>query len=73
MSTMTTATPVLTAADRCDRCSAQAYVKREHVTAGELLFCAHHERVHGDVLNTKGFAVVIDNTAALDAVVEAPE
>ena len=31
----------LTAADRCDRCGAQAYV-RVTLTSGELLFCAHH-------------------------------
>ena len=31
----------LTAADRCDRCCAQAKV-RVHLRAGELLFCGHH-------------------------------
>lgn len=30
----------LTAADRCDRCGAQAYVKVTGVS-GSLLFCAH--------------------------------
>lgn len=35
----------LTAADRCDRCGAQAYV-RVTLSAGELLFCAHHARQH---------------------------
>ncbi len=37
-------TPVektLTALDRCDVCSAQAYVRVELAT-GELLFCSHH-------------------------------
>ncbi|WP_019147860.1 DUF7455 domain-containing protein [Timonella senegalensis] len=37
----------LTAADRCDRCGAQAYV-RVVLGAGELLFCAHHARAHAD-------------------------
>ncbi|ACV09078.1 hypothetical protein Jden_1426 [Jonesia denitrificans DSM 20603] len=44
----TTTTPrkdTLTAADRCDRCGAQAYV-RVVLSAGELLFCAHHARNH---------------------------
>ncbi|ROS73000.1 hypothetical protein [Cellulomonas sp. PhB143] len=40
-----TTTEPLTAADRCDRCGAQAYVRvvLEH---GELLFCGHHARAH---------------------------
>ena len=33
----------LTAADRCDACGAQAYVRVELVT-GELLFCGHHAK-----------------------------
>lgn len=32
---------VLTAHDRCDSCSAQAYVRVKGIT-GELLFCSHH-------------------------------
>lgn len=32
---------ILTANDRCDACSAQAYVQVTGVT-GELLFCSHH-------------------------------
>jgi hypothetical protein len=35
----------LNAADRCDRCGAQAYV-RVTLSGGELLFCAHHYREH---------------------------
>ena len=31
----------LTAADRCDSCGAQAYV-RVTMASGELFFCAHH-------------------------------
>ncbi len=41
----TTTTSPLTAADRCDRCGAQAYV-RVVLPTGELLFCAHHGRRH---------------------------
>ncbi|HET6698960.1 MAG TPA: hypothetical protein VFG88_07730 [Nocardioidaceae bacterium] len=44
-----TSTP-LTALDRCDRCGAQAYLRVELAQGGELLFCAHHAREHGDKL-----------------------
>ncbi|MFP5336302.1 MAG: hypothetical protein ACLGIV_13420 [Actinomycetes bacterium] len=40
------ATTRLTAADRCDRCGAQAYVRVLLTSGGELLFCAHHGREH---------------------------
>ncbi len=36
----------LVAADRCDRCGAQAHVRVMLPSGGELLFCAHHGRVH---------------------------
>jgi hypothetical protein len=38
--------PTLTAADRCDRCGAQAYVRARLISGGELLFCGHHGRKH---------------------------
>jgi hypothetical protein len=38
--------PTLTAADRCDRCGARAYVRARLSSGGELLFCAHHGREH---------------------------
>ncbi len=51
---MTTATAPsaapLTAIDRCDRCGAQAYLRVQLQSGGELLFCAHHAREHGDKL-----------------------
>lgn len=34
----------LTAADRCDRCGAQAYVRATLISGAGLLFCAHHGR-----------------------------
>lgn len=37
---------VLSAADRCDRCGAQAYLRVELQAGGELLFCAHHGHAH---------------------------
>ncbi|MFC7497438.1 MULTISPECIES: DUF7455 domain-containing protein [unclassified Nocardioides] len=65
---MTTAvapsTAALSAADRCDRCGAQAYLRVELQSGGELLFCAHHAREHGDKL--KEIAVnVVDETHKL--------
>jgi hypothetical protein len=47
MADVTTAlAPTLTAADRCDRCGARAYVRARLSSGGELLFCAHHGREH---------------------------
>ncbi len=54
----------LTAGDRCDRCGAQAYVRIELTSGGELLFCAHHGREHHDKI--KAIAVNIhDETGKL--------
>lgn len=40
----------LTAADRCDRCGAQAYVRVTLPSCGELMFCGHHAKAHEDKL-----------------------
>ena len=40
----------LTAADRCDRCGAQAYVRVTLASGFELLFCSHHSKEHADKL-----------------------
>ena len=45
MNAATAAAP-LTAADRCDRCGARAYIRVVLPGGGELLFCAHHGRKH---------------------------
>jgi len=59
-------TAALTAEDRCDRCGAQAYLRVELASGGELLFCAHHAREHGDKL--KQVAVVVhDETHKLSS------
>lgn len=55
----------LTAADRCDRCGAQAYLRVELQSGGELLFCAHHAREHGEKLKEVA-ASVQDETHKLD-------
>ena len=44
------AAPEMTAADRCDACGAQAYVRVLMAGGGELLFCAHHARKHSEAL-----------------------
>jgi hypothetical protein len=65
VTTATAPTPAaLTAGDRCDRCGAQAYLRVELQSGGELLFCAHHAREHGDKL--REIAVnVVDETHKL--------
>ena len=46
----------LTTADRCDVCGAQAFI-RVVLSAGELLFCAHHGRAHRDALDRQALFV----------------
>lgn len=46
----------LTAADRCDRCNAQARVRTHH-HAGDLLWCAHHWRKYHEALNVRALSV----------------
>ena len=66
MTTVLAPSPTLSAADRCDRCGAQAYVRVALTSGGELLFCAHHSREHAEKL--RGIAVTIhDETGRLDA------
>ena len=50
MTTAVAPSTPLSAVDRCDRCGAQAYLRVELTAGGELLFCAHHAREHGDKL-----------------------
>ena len=57
-------TAALSAVDRCDRCGAQAYLRVELQSGGELLFCAHHAREHGDKLKEIA-ATVVDETHKL--------
>lgn len=55
----------LTAADRCDRCGAQAYLRVELSSGLELLFCAHHAREHDEKLRQVAVQV-IDETHKLE-------
>jgi len=55
--------PTLTAADRCDRCGAQARV-RVVLATGDLLFCAHHAKAYEDKLKAAAVEYV-DETATI--------
>ena len=55
----------LTAADRCDRCGAQAYVRVTLPTGSELLFCAHHGREYAPKLREMD-AAILDESERLD-------
>ncbi|NMN99939.1 hypothetical protein HH308_01770 [Gordonia sp. TBRC 11910] len=64
-SVVTTTTDVfapLTAADRCDRCSAAAKVRATLPSGGELLFCRHHFTEHEARLAQLG--ATVDQSAA---------
>ena len=63
----------LTAADRCDRCGAQAYLRVELQSGGELLFCAHHAREHGDKLKEVAVTVVDETDKLTDRPKATPE
>ena len=58
----------LTAADRCDRCGAQAYVRVTLEAGGELLFCAHHGREHASKLREVA-SDIQDETGRLEATI----
>ena len=55
--------PTLSAADRCDRCGAQARV-RVVLASGDLLFCGHHAHAYEDKLRATAVDW-LDETAAL--------
>jgi hypothetical protein len=61
----------LTAADRCDRCGAQAYVRVTLPAGSELSFCAHHGREYAPKLRELD-AEILDESERLDAVQTAP-
>jgi hypothetical protein len=66
MTTALAPSSALSAADRCDRCGAQAYVRVTLTSGGELLFCAHHSREHAEKL--RNIAITIhDETGRLEA------
>ena len=73
MTTAVAPAAALTAADRCDRCGAQAYLRVELQSGGELLFCAHHAREHGDKLREVAVAVVDETHKLVDPPRSTPE
>lgn len=70
--TATLAPASLTAADRCDRCGARAYVRVLLPGGGELLFCAHHGRTHASALRARE-ADILDETHTLTVPAIAPD
>jgi hypothetical protein len=49
---------VLTTADRCDSCGAQAYVQVRGIS-GELMFCSHHyNKASGESLDAFAFETI---------------
>ena len=73
MNTAVAPSTPLTAVDRCDRCGAQAYLRVELAGGGDLLFCAHHAREHGDKLREIAVAVQDETGKLVDAPAGAPE
>jgi hypothetical protein len=65
----------LTANDRCDRCGAQAYVGvllPESMGGGELMFCAHHWRDHGEKIEAIEGVMIVNEVHVLQALEEQP-
>ncbi len=62
-----TAPAPLTAADRCDRCGARAYIRVVLPGGGELLFCGHHGRAHETALRSAA-ADIQDQSDALASI-----
>ncbi|MFN8077415.1 MAG: hypothetical protein U0Q15_18615 [Kineosporiaceae bacterium] len=63
----------LTAADRCDRCGARAYVRVLLPGGGELLFCAHHGRAHEAALRAREAEIQDESDALTSTPSVAPE
>jgi hypothetical protein len=73
MNTAVAPSTPLTALDRCDRCGAQAYLRVELAGGGDLLFCAHHAREHGDKLREVAVAVQDETSKLADTPKVAPD
>lgn len=73
MDTAVAPSPQFTALDRCDRCGAQAYVRVELVSGGELLFCAHHAREHADKLQQVAASIHDDSGSLTGSPTPSPD
>lgn len=62
-----TLSPQITAAHRCDRCGAQAYMRARLADGLELHFCAHHGREHLDKLRGIDGVTITDESERLHA------
>ena len=69
----TAPSPTLSAADRCDRCGAQAYVRVLLASGGELLFCAHHGREHSAKLREVAAEIQDESDRLVGSASAAPE
>jgi hypothetical protein len=56
----------LTAADRCDRCPAQAFFM-VYKDGMEMLFCIHHSREHLPKLRADGWSVRDESAAFIES------
>ena len=63
----------LSAADRCDRCGAQAYLRVELASGLELLFCAHHAREHDAKLREIAVKLIDETHKLGDVTPAAPD
>ena len=63
--TTTTAAPV-SPAERCDRCGARAVIRAMLPGGGDLVFCAHHGRMHAEELRAVA-AEIRDDEGVLGA------
>jgi hypothetical protein len=63
----------LTAADRCDRCGAQAYLRVELASGLELMFCAHHAREHDEKLREVAVNLLDETHKLADTPATAPD
>lgn len=57
---METMVKVLTVADRCDRCGAQAYQLAQKDGA-EIYFCNHHGNRHAPLMEEQGWFIIKEN------------
>jgi hypothetical protein len=60
--TLTPSDAELTAADRCDRCSAQARVRAIMPGGGDLVFCNHHAKQYEEHLRKVAVRVIESST-----------